>query len=254
MADLGPGGSLKPGVRAAGTESQKLWPYPPIPPETQDLVRRTLEVAIDQELTETGVKGLVGWVQDGHRPEEYPAKGVGSPMEPARPNHGPRLEASAQGQKPVGAPQKRGEATSGQLEVGSEELETADEENDEEDEEFQPIPWSENIKKAEYLEVPVSRVRINSFIAGLHKSTLDKNVEMRIPCMKSIGRPREILVRSLSPKEKKADAEHDFELFDGLVTFKAAQILGWETLQAMVYPIDEWEGIRLFNIDLLEQR
>jgi hypothetical protein len=28
-------------------------------------------VAIDQELTETGVKALVGWVQEGHDPEEY---------------------------------------------------------------------------------------------------------------------------------------------------------------------------------------
>ncbi len=71
LALLGPGSALKPGVKAAGAETQKLWPYPPIPPETQDLVRRALEVAIDQELTEAGVKGLVGWVQDGHKPEDY---------------------------------------------------------------------------------------------------------------------------------------------------------------------------------------
>ncbi len=77
LADLGPGGSLKPGVKAAGSESQKLWPYPPMPPETQDLVRRALAVAIDQELTEAGVKALVSWVQDGHQPEDYGSKSQG---------------------------------------------------------------------------------------------------------------------------------------------------------------------------------
>ncbi len=58
-------------MKAAGVETQKLWPYPPIPPETKDMVRRTLGVAIDQQLTEAGVKGLVGFVQDGHKPEDY---------------------------------------------------------------------------------------------------------------------------------------------------------------------------------------
>jgi ParB-like chromosome segregation protein Spo0J len=75
LAGLGPERGLKPGVKkkdpAKDGETQKLWPYPPISPEIKDLVRRTLEVAIDRELTEAGVRGLVGWVQDGHKPEEY---------------------------------------------------------------------------------------------------------------------------------------------------------------------------------------
>lgn len=71
LTGLGPRTGFKPGVKAAGAETQKLWPYPAIPPETQDLVRRTLVVAIDQQLTEAGVKGLVGWVQDGHKAEDY---------------------------------------------------------------------------------------------------------------------------------------------------------------------------------------
>ena len=75
LAGLGPGTGLKPGVKAAGADTQKLWPYPPIPPETQDMVRRCLQVAIDQELTEVGVKGLVGFVQDGHKPEDYGSGG-----------------------------------------------------------------------------------------------------------------------------------------------------------------------------------
>jgi hypothetical protein len=79
LADLGPGSALKPGVKKAGDESQKLWPYPAIPPETQDRVLRTLKVAIDRELTEAGVRGLVGYVQDGHQPEEFPSQGSGSP-------------------------------------------------------------------------------------------------------------------------------------------------------------------------------
>ena len=221
LADLGPGGTLKPGVRKEGEGVQKLWPYPIVSPQTQDLVRRALEVAIEQELTEAGVKGLVAWVQDGGNPGEYGKKT----------------------QKPEKAP-------SGQLGVRSAELETPAKE----EEDFKPIPWSENVKKAEFKEVPVSRVRVHSFIANCYKSTLDKYVERSIPSMRSIGWPRDILVRSLSPQEKEADSNHDFELFDGLVTFKAAQTLGWETLLATVYPVDEWEGVRLFNLDLLELR
>lgn len=75
LAGLGPGTGLKPGVRKEGEGSQKLWPYPAIPPETQDLVRRTLAVAIDRGMTQAGVKGLVAWVKAGNQPEDYDPKG-----------------------------------------------------------------------------------------------------------------------------------------------------------------------------------
>ncbi len=71
LAGLGPGTGLKPGVKAAGVESQKLWPYPPIPPETQDLVRRTLAVAYDHQMTEAQVKRLVEGVKGGQQPEDF---------------------------------------------------------------------------------------------------------------------------------------------------------------------------------------
>ena len=80
LAGLGPGTGLKPGVKAAGA-AQKLWPYPAIPPETQDLVRRALAVAIDQEMTQAQVKALVQWVMQGNKPEDYPAKGF-APVQP----------------------------------------------------------------------------------------------------------------------------------------------------------------------------
>ena len=81
LTRLGPGTGLKPGVKPKalpeGEETQKLWPYPPIPPETQDLVRRALEVAIDHKMTEAQVKGLVAHIQSGNQPEDYtPHKAV----------------------------------------------------------------------------------------------------------------------------------------------------------------------------------
>ncbi len=101
LADLGPGTGLKRGVRKKdplagspsepaqanqgprlvasaqldGSNTPKLWPYPPIPPETQDLVRRALVVAIDHQMIEAQVKRLVEAVKGGQRPEDYdPAK------------------------------------------------------------------------------------------------------------------------------------------------------------------------------------
>ncbi len=96
LAGLGPGTGLKPGVKkkmvipapdtpiepgqashgprleaSAQLAPQKLWPYPPIPPETQDLVLRALKVAIDHKMTEAKVKALVQAVLAGTPPEEY---------------------------------------------------------------------------------------------------------------------------------------------------------------------------------------
>lgn len=83
MAVLGPGTGLKRGVKkknlTEGEETQKLHPYPPIPPETQDLVHRALGVAGDHEMTESQVKGLVAHIKAGGEPEQYKSiKAVGS--------------------------------------------------------------------------------------------------------------------------------------------------------------------------------
>ncbi len=256
LAGLGPGTGLKPGVKAAGAESQKLWPYPAIPPETQDLIRRTLEVAIDRELTEAGVKGLVGHVQGGHQPEEFgqsqgegtpsgekassgtgvaasstPAysagtprndsenedeetDGAGSPTEPAHPSHGLRLVASAQGEG---------------------------------EEDFKPIPWSENFNHPQYGVIPVNRIRLNRYIAIMYQSYL--GLDRYVLAMKATQYASEISVRSLTADENAADPDHDYELFEGAHTLKAAQILGWPSLQAKVYPIDEMEAVRLHNLN-----
>jgi hypothetical protein len=71
LAELGPGSGLKRGMKKVGGEAQKLWPYPAIPPDTQDLVRRALVVAIDQEMTQAQAKALIQWVKEGKRPEDY---------------------------------------------------------------------------------------------------------------------------------------------------------------------------------------
>jgi len=221
LADLGPGTGLKRGVRKkgppeSGEDSQRLWPYPAIPPETQDLVRRTLAVALERGLTEAGMKALVGWVQEGHEPEQY------------------------------------GNTPKKQLEVRSEELgvkTTAGQEKinrGEDDQEVKPLPWSEASKHPEYRNVPVARVRVNRVIARFYARKLNY-VERRVASMKAAGEAPDIRVRNLSDAEKAADPDHDFELFDGPLTLKAAQALGWPNLRALVYAIDEWEGVRLHN-------
>jgi len=217
LADLGPDRGLKPGVKAAGAESQKLWPYPAIPPETQDLVRRALEVAIDQELTEAGVKGLVSWVQDGGNPAEYGKKS----------------------QKPE-APTPHG--------VGARDDSQMEDEEEESEEDLKPIPWSEASNHPEYREVPVARVRVNRFIANLYSR--HRNTGRRVASMKANGYAGDIRVRSLSDEEKGADPEHDYELFDEPLTLWGAQALGWTNLRALIYAIDEREGVRLHNLSV----
>lgn len=76
LAALGPGSGLKPGVKAADDETQKLWPYPPIPAATQDLVWQALAVAIKYKMTEAKVAAFVAWIKQGHTPEEYNPKTV----------------------------------------------------------------------------------------------------------------------------------------------------------------------------------
>lgn len=68
--------------------------------------------------------------------------------------------------------------------------------------------------------------------------------------MKANGWALEISVRVLTDEEKAADPDHDYELFDGLATLKGAEKLGWTTLRALVYAIDEWEGVRLHNFKI----
>ncbi len=91
LADLGPESTLKRGARKQDpteAETRKLWPYPAIPPETQDLVRRALAVAIDHQMTEAQVKRLVEHIKAGNPADTYVVS--------AQPKRAPRLEASAQ--------------------------------------------------------------------------------------------------------------------------------------------------------------
>ena len=52
LAGLGPGPFYKPGVKKAD-DTQALYPNPPVPPETQDLVCRVFKVAIGPQMTES---------------------------------------------------------------------------------------------------------------------------------------------------------------------------------------------------------
>jgi hypothetical protein len=210
LADMGPGSSLKPGVKKAGDESQKLWPYPAIPPETQDLVRRALETAIDQELTEAGVKGMVRWVQDGGDPEKYRAKAV--PVAPM-----------------------------------SDQDKASDEDPDEEP--YNRIPFSDNSRHPKVMTIPVARVRVNHIIGMVFDFSPTKNIhlERHTLLMQAAGKAADIWVRTLSTAEKKADPDHDYELFDRIYSLKGAQRLGWSELNAWVYDIDEDESLRLHH-------
>jgi ParB-like chromosome segregation protein Spo0J len=182
LADLGPGSALKPGEKKAD-DTQKLWPYPAIPPETQDLVRRTLQVAIDEQMTEAGVRGIVGWVQDGHKPEDVPSQGSGSPK-PEKPK-GPLYE---------------------------------------------------------YKKIPVHRTRVDQVTATMMPST--DEIQRRALSMQASANifVKEIMARSLSEDEKAADPDHDYELFNGVETLEAAKKLGWPSLDALVYEVDEFEA------------
>ncbi len=214
LADLGPGSTLKPGVKKTGEDNQRLWPYPAIPVDTQDLVRRTLGVAIDEQMTEAGVKGLVRWVQDGGKPEGYQAKG-------AKVGSAPKVKA--------------------------EEPET-DGDEEEDGESYKPLPWSEDSKHPEFLQIPTSRIRVNSVIAVYYSHALD--VERKALSMQATGYAGDIRIRSLSEEEKKADPDHDYEAFDGILALEGAKKLGWPNLNAMVYAIDQWEGIRFHSVSL----
>src|SRR5581483_10367874 len=134
LAPLGPDSTLKPGVKKEGDETQKLWPYPSIPTETLDLVKRALATAIDQKLTEAGVKAMVGWIKEGHKPEEYPVW----------------AKQSGQTLKTSGEPAEA----------------EADEEEGEDS--FKPIPWSYNALHPEYLKIEPRRVRVNRYLTGLY--------------------------------------------------------------------------------------
>ena len=75
LGNLGPESANKPGAiqkaLAEGVEPPKLWPYPLIPSETQDLVRRALAVALDGHLTEAGVHSLVVSIKAGQLLEDF---------------------------------------------------------------------------------------------------------------------------------------------------------------------------------------
>lgn len=205
LADLGPDSTLKPGVKKAGDDSQKLWPYPAIPPETQDRVLRTLKVAIEEQMTEAGVKGLVRWVQDGGDPEKFGVKAVPVPNQD---------EASDPDEKP-----------------------------------YDRIPFSENAKHPKIMIVPVARVRMHPILDKVFgfSPTKDIRLERQALAMQATGKAAEIWVRTLSEAEKRADPDHDYELFDRIYSLKGAQRLGWTELDAWVYNIDQAESLRLHH-------
>jgi hypothetical protein len=68
--------------------------------------------------------------------------------------------------------------------------------------------------------------------------------------MQATGYAEDIWVRRLTEEEKKADPDHDFELFKEISTLKGAEMLGWPKLNATVFDIDEWEGVRLHEATL----
>jgi len=129
LGDLGPYTPYKPGswkkAIAQGQEPPKLWPYPPIPAETQELVHQALVEAGYRDMTEKQVKDLAAHIKAGGDPDQFePTKkppktqthkvstrgqgqtgqesqGVGSNMEQAHPPVGPtaqgRQEPSSHG-------------------------------------------------------------------------------------------------------------------------------------------------------------
>lgn len=84
LALLGPGTVYKRGRRlknpAEGLDARKLWPYPSIPPETKDLVRRALAVACGDVMTANKAARFVAWIKEGHIPEEYTSQTILPPL------------------------------------------------------------------------------------------------------------------------------------------------------------------------------
>ena len=72
LGDLSPYSANKPGswlkAQVDGQEPNKLWPYPPIPHETQELVHRALVEAGYQGMSESQVRGLVAHIKAGGEP------------------------------------------------------------------------------------------------------------------------------------------------------------------------------------------
>jgi len=75
LGDLGPYTPYKPGswkrAIAQGQDPPKLWPYPLIPPETQELVHWAMVVAGEHDMSESQVKALVAHIKSGGQPEDY---------------------------------------------------------------------------------------------------------------------------------------------------------------------------------------
>ncbi|HJT25217.1 MAG TPA: hypothetical protein VJ873_11625 [bacterium] len=238
LADLGPGSILKRGVRK---EEQNLWPYTTIPLETQNMVLRTLETAFDQELTEAGVAGLVRWILEGHEPEDYQGRAV--KLSQAHTSRGTALSGQSgtiPSSNPLGP---SGPGGNGALGTPDGKMQTG-----EADEPSKPAPLSEKAQHPEYRDIPVFRIRVNSFIAQFYG--LSRRLDRVALSMQSTGYAKEIKVRLLSEAEKAADPDHDYELFDKPLVLKGAQMLAWPTLRAWVYDIDEWEGVRIHNFEV----
>jgi len=116
LADLGPESILKPGG-TPNDPAQTLYPYPAIPPETQDLVYRTLVVACKHQMKEAQVQKLVEWVLAGNPPETYakapsPKKASGNQTPQAKPAPGippEALEKAIDLAEQVGLAKGRGE-------------------------------------------------------------------------------------------------------------------------------------------------
>jgi hypothetical protein len=132
LADLGPGSAFKPGgtpndpAQAAGSSldpaqanlgprlvasAQLLYPYPAIPPETQDLVYRTLAVACKHQMKEAQVQKLVEWVLAGNPPETF-GSAPKTPLAKKAPGITPEALAKAvELAKALGVAEGRGEDT-----------------------------------------------------------------------------------------------------------------------------------------------
>jgi ParB-like chromosome segregation protein Spo0J len=142
-----PGWNLK--AKAEGQEPLKLWPYPPIPSETQELVHRALVEAGKRDMTEKKMKGFVAHIKAGGEPEAYgkavgssqsadhsktpvgssqsavdskqndqkakQLKGAGSPKEPALPKPGPGLEGQPKAKDALDGLKKAGKEAKEEL-------------------------------------------------------------------------------------------------------------------------------------------
>lgn len=95
----------------------------------------------------------------------------------------------------------------------------------------------------------------------------DEAVDKKARSLQANGQESAVKLRPLTPEERQADPDHDFELIDGELRYRGALKLGWPALDAIIFDIppeeaqwkavmsNEWEDLHwLSRYEAIEDR